>query len=132
MVLCPPLLINECVKRNYFFIHKLFAAENALCIQHNFTTLQDELPGADAATNMMENVLSESNVSDIESCNGTYRQKSKLLKILILNGQYACQQLFEAIHTSLRREDLIQKMINHSASIIRRGNEMLLSTYIEI
>lgn len=108
----------------YIFI----LSEDALCIQHNFTTLQDELPGADAATNMMENVLSKSNVSDIERCNGTYRQKSKLLKILILNGQYACQQLFEAIHTSLRREDLVQKMINHSEGIIRRGKPVLESS----
>lgn len=73
----------------------------------------------------MENVLSESNVSDIESCIGTYSQKSKLLKILILNGQYACQQLFEAIHTSLKRENLIQMMKNHSEGIIRRGNTMI-------
>lgn len=121
-----------CVKRKYLFIQLLFVAKDALCIQHNFTTLQDELPGADAATNMMKNVLSESNVSDIKSCIGTYSQTSKLLKILILNGQYACQQLFEAIHTSLKREDLIQKMRNHSEGIIRRGNKMLLRTYIVI
>lgn len=114
------------------FIHRLFSAEHAVCIQHNFTTLQDELPGADYATAIMENVLSKSNLSDIDSCSGTYRQKSKLLKILILNGQYACQQLMEAIKSNLKRKDLIQKMIKQSEGIIRRGNKILVVTYVEI
>lgn len=102
-------------------------SEDAVCIQHNFTTLQDELHGADYATTMMENVLSESNVSDIESCSGAYRQKSKMLKILILNGQDACKQLFEAIRSSMKREDLIQKMKNHSKDISKRGRPVLES-----
>lgn len=121
-----------CGEHKYLFIHRLFVAEDAVCIQHNFTTLQDELPGSDHATNMMENVLSESNLLDIESCRGAYRKKSKMLKILILNGQYACQQLFEAIRSNLKREDLIPMMINHSKDISGRGNVLLLITYIKI
>lgn len=124
----PPL----CSEHKYLFIHRLFVAEDAVCIQHNFTTLQDELPGSDHATKLMENVLSESNVLDIESCNGAYRKKAKLLKILILNGQVACQQLFESIRSNLKREDLIQKMINHVEDISRRGNILLFITYIKI
>lgn len=128
MVHCTPsfVFIQVCVEHKYLFIHPLFVAEDTLCIQHNFTTLQDELPDADAATDMMENVLSEVNVTDIKSCNGSYRQKSKLLKILILNGQFACQELFKAINTSLEREDLTEKMKSHSEGISRRGNKMIL------
>lgn len=80
----------------------------------------------------MENVLSESNVLDIKSCSGAYREKAKLLKTLILNGQFACQQLFEAIKSNLKREDLILKMINHIEDISKRGNVLLLITYIKI
>lgn len=115
-------LINLCVKYIYAAIHRLFIAEYALCIQHNFTTLQDELPEADYATTMMEHVLSESNVSDIQHCRGTIRQKSKLLKILISNGQHSCKELFNAIESNLKRTDLIQKMMNKSTDVTRRGN----------
>lgn len=112
--------------------HRLFVAEYALCIQHNFTTLQIELPEADHATTMMEHVLSKSEISDIEHCSNTFRKKSKLLKILILNGQHGCEQLFEAIESNLRRNSLIQKMINKSEDIIRRGNKELHNIYIRV
>lgn len=102
-------------------------SEEAVCIQQNFTTLQNELPGSDHATEMMEHVLSKSNVLDIKSCSGAYREKAKLLKTLILNGQFACQQLFEAIKSNLKREDLIQKMKNHIEDISNRGRPVLES-----
>lgn len=103
-------------------IYRSFLAGHAVCIQHNFTTLQEELPETDHATTMMENLLDESNVSDIQRCSCTIRQKAKLLKILILKGQDACKQLFTVIQSSLKREDLIQKMIKKNTDVISKGN----------
>lgn len=113
-------------------IYRYSLAEHAVCVQHNFTTLQDELPEADHATTMMENLLDESNLSDIQRCRGTIRQKAKLLKILILKGHDACRQLFNVIRSGLMREDLLQKMINKNTEVIRRGTYLFLITNIKI
>lgn len=107
-------------------IHYLSVAEYAVCIQHNFTTLQNELPEVDHATFMMKHVLTESDVSDIQRCS-TILQKSTLLKILILKGDHACKELMVAIKLNLRREDLLPKMIEKSKDLIRGGNEMFLN-----
>lgn len=116
----------------YLTIYRYSLAEHAVCVQHNFTTLQDELPEADHATTMMENLLDESNLSDIQRCSGTIRQKAKLLKILILKGHDACRQLFNVIRSGLRRGDLIQKMINKNTEVIRRGTDIFMITNIKI
>lgn len=100
-----------------FFFY--FVAEYAYCIQLNFTLLLDELP--DSALIIMEHVLDQSNISDIESCSGTRRQKSKLLKILLMKGELACKELFGAVKVDLKREDLIQIMTSRSAEINERG-----------
>lgn len=113
-------------------IYRSFLAGHAVCIQHNFTTLQEELPETDHATTMMEKLLDESNVSDIQRCTGTIRQKAKLLKILILKVQDACKQLFNVIKSSLKREDLIQKMIRKNTDVISRGNEIFQITNIKV
>lgn len=81
---------------------------------------------------MMENLLDESNVSDIQRCSGTIRQKAKLLKILILKGQDACKQLINVIKSGLKREDLVQKMIKKNTDVISRGNEIFQITNIKV
>lgn len=115
-------------------IYRSFLAGHAVCIQHNFTTLQEELPKTDHATTLLKNLLDESNVSDIQRCSGTIRQKAKLLKILILKGQDACKQFFDEIksETGMDREDLIEKMIKKNTDVISRGNEIFQITNIEV
>lgn len=80
-----------------------------------------ELPETDHATAIMEHLLDESNISDIEHCIGNIRQKSKLLKILLMKGNPACMELFRAIKVDLKRNDLIKTMKNKSAEKVNRG-----------
>lgn len=97
-------------------------AEIAICIQHNFTLLQEELPDIEFSVPLLEHILDPSNISDIEVCFGTICKKSKLLKIILMKGNYACEELFHVLKSVLKREDLIQRMIKKSADIMRRGN----------
>lgn len=97
-------------------------AEIAICIQHNFTLLQMELPDTDYSVPLLEHILDPSNISDIEVCGGSIRKKSKLLKIILMKGNHACTELFHVLKSVLKREDLIQLMIKKSADITRRGN----------
>lgn len=97
-------------------------AEIAICIQHNFTLLQEELPDTDYSVPLLEHILDPSNISDIEDCGGTIRKNSKLLKIILLKGNPACTELFHVLKSVFKREDLIQWMIKKSADIKRRGN----------
>lgn len=100
----------------------LLLADHAQCIQHNFTLLQEELPGTDIATVTMERILDKSNISDIECCSGAIRQKSKLLKILLMKGNSACMNLLRVVEVDLKREDLLQTMKKRSANIKERGD----------
>lgn len=100
-------------------------SDHAQCIQHNFTLLQEELPGTDIATVTMERILDESNISDIECCSGAIRQKSKLLKILLMKGNSACMELLRVVEVDLKREDLLQTMKKRSANIKERGKPKL-------
>lgn len=97
-------------------------------IQRNFTLLQEELPDYATScvydTDIMKHVFDYSNISDIESCNGTYRQKSKLLKILLMKGQDACEGLISAIKENLERKDLIHKMKRKCSDVVKRGTDM--------
>lgn len=95
-------------------------------IQHNFTILQEELPDSDYATVIMKQVLDFSNISDIESCKGAFRQKSKLLKILLMKGQRACKVLLSTIKDVLKREDLILNMGSKSKALMIRGTAMCI------
>lgn len=108
----------------------LFPAEYTDCIQHNFTLLQEELPYADLTTTIMEHMLDQSNISDIESCTGQIRQKSKLLKIILTKGKPACKELLRALEVDLKRPELIQKMNIRSAYIKARGNISYLLTML--
>lgn len=101
---------------NRFF----FIAECTLRIQRSFTSLQIELP--EAVLLMMEHILSESDVSDIQRCSSTIRQVSKLIKILISQGQNSCEELSGTIKFGLKRKKLLRKMIKKSNDIVRRGN----------
>lgn len=101
-------------------MHRLFVAESTVRIQRSFTTLQIELP--EAVLLMMEHKLTESDVSDIQRCNNTIRQISKLIKIIISKGQNSCEELSGTIEFGLKRKDLIQKMKKKSDDVVRRGN----------
>lgn len=100
----------------------LFVGDNALCIQHSFTTLRKELPEIDHSKLMVESVLDDSDISDINGCDYVIRQKSKLIKIILKKGKNACNTLLRAIHEQLKRDDLIRKMISKNDYIKRRGN----------
>lgn len=69
----------------------------------------------------MEHILDESNISDIECCFGARRQKSKLLKILLMKGDSACLELLRVVEVELKRVDLLQTMKKRSANIKERG-----------
>lgn len=97
-------------------------------IQHSFTILQEELPDADCTAIIMKHVLDFSNISDIDSCNGSFRQKSKLLKIILMKGEPACKKLVDAIRYVLKREDLIQTMESRHNAVLNRGKIICLNT----
>lgn len=107
----------------FLIVCRLFVVEYRLCIQHNFTTLQIELPDYESVTIMMEHVLSVSDISCIQCCSGSVRQKSKMLKILIMKGEHACKKLFETIEFDLGRKDLTLKMTKKSHDLKMRGIE---------
>lgn len=102
-------------------IFVLLIAKYAMWIQHSFTVLQEELPDSDYVTFLMKRVLDFSNTSDIDSCKGPLRQKSKLLKILLMKGQRACEFLLSAIKDVLKREDMILNMESKSNAVMNRG-----------
>ncbi|XP_052678854.1 uncharacterized protein LOC128159711 isoform X2 [Crassostrea angulata] len=94
----------------------------ALCIQHNFTLLQEELPYTDdEAIVMIEHIFDECNIADVKCCTGTRRKKSKILKILLMRGESDCEEFFRVVDEDLKRKDLIQKMKKNSDDRIRRG-----------
>lgn len=99
-------------------------------LRSSYTLLQNELPDIDFATLIIENMLDESNLSDIQSTTGVRRKKSKLLKIIIMKGTPACEELFKAIEIYLKRRDLIQKMKSRSDEILRRGNVCFINNNV--
>lgn len=110
-----------------------YVAEEAIRIQHNFTTLQEELPGIDFVTHMLKHVLSHSNISDIDRCGGVFRQKSKLIKIVLMKGMSTCEEFLKSIELILKRRDLVQQMKNYSDAVTKRGNSQnarLLLLYV--
>lgn len=113
---------------NIFFsdhIKCLFVAECTQCIQHNFTLLQVELPDPDHALEMIGYMLDNSNIDDIKRFekHGKIRQKSKLLKILLVKGNPACMELFRVIEVDLKRGDLIETMKRKSTERVNRGKK---------
>lgn len=101
----------------------LFVAVYALCIQHNFTLLQEELPYIeDEAIVIIEHIFDDSNIADVKRCTGTRRKKSKILKILLMKGETACLEFFRVLGEDLKKNDLIQRMEENSNDRIRRGN----------
>lgn len=79
--------------------------------------------------------LSTANISDIECISNATRQKSKLLKILIMKGELPCQKLFKVIKEDLKNEKLINIMKMRSEYLKNRGkccHEILVVLTIEI
>lgn len=98
----------------------LFVAQSALCMQQNFTCLQNELPDSGLMDYFYE-CLSTSNISDIDSIPNATRKKSKLLKILIMKGESPCQKLFKIIEEDMKNEKLINTMKKRSEYLKIRG-----------
>lgn len=69
----------------------------------------------------MEHILDKSNISGIEYRFGARRQKSNLLKLLLMKGNSACTELLRVVEVGLKRLDLLQTMIERSANIKERG-----------
>ena len=106
-------------------ISSYHVAEDAVCIQQNLTRLLDELPDNGTAKPMIDHMygfLDDTNICDIESCEGARRQKAKLLKILMLKGMRSCNELFRVIEEELRRGDLIRTIRQKSSYLMERGN----------
>lgn len=100
-------------------LYLLFVAIDALCIQHSFSSLLKELP--DQATHMMEHVLTPSDISDMEQFKSVFRQKAKLLKIILRNRNNACNEFFKTISLCFKMDDLIESMKMKSAHMLKRG-----------
>lgn len=71
---------------------------------------------------MVGDELTSSDLSDIKCCKGTIRQISKLIKILLIKRNNACEQFLKAIPVYFKRNDVIPKMTKRSADIRSRGN----------
>lgn len=99
----------------------LFVDDCAICIQHNFTFLQKELPDADCTTAVMDHLFDKTNHYDIDHCQGKIRKKSKLLKILLMKGNPACKELLKVVGAKFKREELIPIMKKRSADKNTRG-----------
>lgn len=99
----------------------LFVGYCAICIQHNFTFLQEKLPDADCTTAVMDNLFDKTNHYDIDHCEGKIRKKSKLLKILLMKGNPACMDFFKVIEANLDTGNLIPIMKKRSADKTTRG-----------
>ena len=65
--------------------------------------------------------LSTTNISDIHCTSNATRQKSKLLKILIMKGEPPCQKLVRVIKEDLKNEKLINIMKKRSKYLKNRG-----------
>lgn len=117
------------VKHHTLLFHCIlfYVAKEAVCIQHNFTTLQTELPSIKLATRMLKNVLDHSNISDIDRCGGPFLQKSKLIKIILMKGVLTCKNFVTAIELQLKRTDLVQQMKRHYDDVRGRGNHKYLN-----
>lgn len=97
-----------------------FVAYQAICIQCSFTILIKELP--DRTLQMMEHVLNQSNLSDIEQFTSADRQNAKLLKILLLKREYACNELFETLSSSWKGSDLIKNIKKTGDDMATKGS----------
>lgn len=97
----------------------LFVDNAAICIQQNLSFLLKELP--DQIIYIIEHVLTQSDLSDITKLKSVFRQKTKLLKTILRNGDYSCKELLKTISFYFKRADLIQTMEKKSASMLERG-----------
>lgn len=84
-----------------------------------------ELPDPDHALEMIRHKLNNLDIDDINRFKkyGKIRQKSKLLKILILKRNTACMELFRVIVVDLKRGDLIETMKRKSTERVNRGKK---------
>lgn len=77
----------------------------------------------------MGHLLDQTNKYDIGHCEGEIRQKSKLLKILLLKGKRECMELFKVVGENLKREDLLQTMKERIDYIETRGNYIFFNLF---
>lgn len=98
-----------------------FVAYQAICIQCSFTILIKELP--ECTLQKMNHVLNQRNLSDIEQLTSADRQNAKLLKILLLEGEYACNELFETLSSiSWKEYELIKNIKKTGDDMATKGS----------
>lgn len=105
-----------------------FLATYAISIQNSFTILMKELPYQTAQ--LMKHVLNQSNLSDIERSPSILRKNAKLLKILLLKGEYGCKELLNTLSLCCNRDDLIETITKKSDEMKKRGS-FFIHIYIE-
>ncbi|XP_062571659.1 uncharacterized protein LOC134233692 [Saccostrea cucullata] len=99
-------------------------SDYAVCIQQNFCLLKEELPDSKDAKIMVDQMfgfLDQTNISEINSFTSARKQKSKLLKVLLMKGKPACKEIFRVVEVELNRMDLVTKMREKSAELKKRG-----------
>lgn len=79
---------------------------------------------------MMEHVLNQSNLSDIERLPSIRRKNAKLLKLLLLKGEYACKELMNIIPSCCNRDDLRETITKKSDEMKKRGSFFFILKYI--
>ena len=92
-------------------------------MRQNFTLLQNELPCAKVLMEYICIILDDTLSSDIESISGEIRQKSKLLKILMMNKTLPCKGFLRIIKRYIGREDLVRRMKINSFIMQKRGKK---------
>nr|XP_022306259.1 uncharacterized protein LOC111112774 isoform X3 [Crassostrea virginica] len=102
-----------------------FKCRYALCMRQNFTLLQNELPCARVLMEYICIILDDTLSSDIEAISGEIRQKSKLLKILMMDKTLPCKGFLRVIKRYVGREDLVRRMKNNSFDMQQRGKPNL-------
>lgn len=102
-----------------------FAGEHVLCVRQNFILLLENLSGDKDEIPMIDHMygyLDADNLSDILHQASSRRQKSKLLKILMMNGEEPCFELLNVLENDHRNADLLCDMKKRCAYMKQRGN----------
>ena len=90
-------------------------------MRENFILLQNELPSATFLMKYICIILDDTLSSDIEAISGEIRQKSKLLKILMMNKTLPCKGFLRVIKRYVGGENLVRRMKNNSFDMQQRG-----------
>ena len=103
-----------------------FAGEHVLCVRQNFILLLENLSGDKDEIPMIDHMygyLDADNLSDILHQASSRRQKSKLLKILMIKGEEPCFELLNVLENDHRNAKLLSNMEKRCEYMKKRGNQ---------